>query len=100
MQQIPLESIRRAVSSGEYDRAQLLWNQCAAGLAEELSGRCLSAARLAEVRELVDWSRTVVLCERAHLQNKLNRMQSELRVTGEYGMPAFPRSPRILAANF
>ena len=100
MQQLPLESVRHAVNSGEYDRAQLLWNQCAARLAEELSNRCLSAARLAEVRELVEWSRTVVLCERAHLRNRLNRMQSELHVAGEYGMPASPRTPRIVAASF
>ena len=100
MQPPSLESIRHAVNSGEFDRAQLLWNECAAGLAEELSNRCLSAARLAEVRELVEWSRTVVLCERAHLRNKLNRLQSELRVTGEYGMPASPRTPRIVAATF
>jgi hypothetical protein len=100
MQQLPLESVRHAINSGEFDRAQLLWNQCAAELAEELSNRCLSAARLAEVREFVEWSRTVVLCERAHLQNKLNRMKSELRVAGEYGMPASPRTPRIVAASF
>jgi hypothetical protein len=100
MQPPPLESVRHAVNSGEYGRAQLLWNQCAAGLAEELSSRRLSAARLAKVRELVEWSRTAVLCERAHLQNKLNRMQSELRVAGEYGLPPSPRTPRIVAASF
>jgi hypothetical protein len=100
MQHFPLESVRHAVNSGEFDRAQLLWNQCAAALSEELSNRSLSAARLAEVRELVEWSRTVVLCERAHLQNELNRMQSELRVTGKYGLPPSPRTPRIVAASF
>ena len=100
MQQPSLESIRQAVSSGEYGRAQLLWNQCAAGLAEELSARHLSAGRLAEVRELVEWSRTVVMCERAHLQNQLNRMRSELHVAGEYGLPATPHTPRIVAASF
>jgi hypothetical protein len=100
MQQIPLESIRHAVNSGEFDRAQLLWNQYAAGLADELSNRCLSVARLAEVHELVEWSRTVVLCERAHLRSKLNRTQSELRVTGEYGIPASPRTPRLVTASF
>jgi hypothetical protein len=99
MQQLSLESIRHAVNSGEFERAQLLWNQCVAGLAEELSNRRLSAERLAEVRELVEWSRTVVLCERAQLQSKLNRMQSELRVAGEYGLPASPRTHRIVAAR-
>jgi hypothetical protein len=100
MQPLPLESVRHAINSGEFDRALLLWSQCAAGLDAELSTRRLSVARLAEVRELVEWSRTVVLCERAHLQNKLNRMQSELRIAEEYGLPAAPRTPRIVAASF
>ncbi len=100
MRQLPLESIRHAVNSGEFERARFLWNQCAAGLAEELSNRCLSPARLEELRELVEWSRTVVMCERAHLQNKLNRMQSELRVAGEYGQPASPQAHRIVTASF
>ena len=100
MQQIPLESIRHAVSSGEYDRAQLIWNQCAATLAEELSRRGLSSATLAEVRDLVEWVRNVVICDRAHLQHRLNRMQSELRVAGEYALPATPETPRIVTASF
>jgi hypothetical protein len=100
MRQISLGSIRQAVTSGEFERAQLLWNQCAAEMAEELASRRLTVARLVEVRELVEWSRVVILCERAHLQTQINRMQSEMRVTGEYGLPPSPRTPRIVAASF
>ena len=96
MPQLPLEPIRQAVNSGEFDRAQLLWNQCAAGLAEELRTGCLSAARLSEVRELVEWSRIVVLCARAHLLDQLN----SLHVAGEYELPV-PQPPHcIVEASF
>ena len=33
MQQLPLEAIRLAVSSGEFELALRLWNDCAEGLA-------------------------------------------------------------------
>jgi hypothetical protein len=96
MKQLPLETIRQAVNSGEFGRAQILWKECAAGLAEELSKGCLSEGRLSEVRELVEWSRTVVLCERARLLNKLNH----LHVAGEYEVPTATRGPRFVSATF
>jgi hypothetical protein len=100
MPQPSLEAIRQAVNSGEFARAQLLWNEYASGLAGEFNGGRLSEAGLAEVREFVEWSRTVVLCERAHLQDQLNRLQRELYRAGEYGMPAPPDGPCIVAARF
>jgi hypothetical protein len=100
MQPPSLESIRQAVNSGEFERAQLLWNQCAASMAEELSGGRLTAARLAEVRELVEWSRVVVLCDRAHIQNQLNNLQGGLHVAEEYELSAAASAPRIVAASF
>ncbi|MCX6627570.1 MAG: hypothetical protein NTW28_08075 [Candidatus Solibacter sp.] len=96
MPQLPLEPIRQAVNSGEFDRAQFLWNQCAAGLAEELRTGSLSAARLSEVRELVEWSRLVVLCERAHMQDQLN----SLHVAGEYELDVPPSAHCLVEASF
>lgn len=96
MPPLPLEPIRQAVISGEFDRAQLLWNQCAAGMAEDLRTGSLSAARLAEVRELVEWSRVVVLCARAHLLDQLN----SLHVTSEYELPVPPPAHCLVEASF
>jgi hypothetical protein len=92
----PLEPIRQAVNSGEFGRAQFLWQECAAGLAEELSRGSLSEARLKEVGELVEWSRIVALCERAHLQDQLN----SLHVALEYESPVPPPAQRIVEASF
>jgi hypothetical protein len=103
MQPLPLESIRQAVNSGEFGRAQLLWRECSAALAEELTNGHLTKARLAEVRELLaevrelmEWSRMVVLCARAHLQGRLN----SLHVAREYEIPVPPRTHRIVEARF
>ena len=100
MTESSLEPIRQAVNSGEFARAQLLWEQCASGLADEWSKGSLSGARLAEVRELVEWSRTAVLCERAHIEDQLNRLQRELYLAGEYGMPVAAEVPCLVAARF
>jgi predicted protein tyrosine phosphatase len=96
MQPLPLESIRQAVNSGEFGRAQLLWAECSAALAVDLSAGCLTAARLSEVRELVEWSRMVALCERAHLQRRLNT----LHAAREYEMPVPARPHRLVSATF
>ena len=96
MQQFPLEPIRQAVSSGEYERAQFLWSECAAALAGELSRGRLTEARLSEVRELMEWSRTVVLCARAHMQDQLN----SLHVAGEYELGAPLPARCMVEASF
>ena len=103
MQPLPLESIRQAVNSGEFGRAQLLWRECSAALAEELTSAHLTKARLeevrellAEVRELMEWSRMVVLCVRAHLQDRLN----SLHVAREYEIPVPARTHRLVEATF
>ena len=96
MRPLPLEPIRQAVSCGEFGRAQLLWMECVAGLAEDRKNGSLGAARLNEVRELVEWSRTVVLCARAHLQGQLNC----LHIAGEYDLVVPPPARRLVEASF
>ncbi|MGA2269373.1 MAG: hypothetical protein ABSH44_12960 [Bryobacteraceae bacterium] len=69
------EPIRQAVASGEFQKALLLWNGYAALLREELLKGSFTAARLAETRDLVEWSRRVVLCARAHAQGRISSMR-------------------------
>jgi hypothetical protein len=103
MSLLPLESIRQAVNSGEFGRAQLLWRECSGALAEELTNGPLTKARLSEVRELLsevrelmEWSQMVVLCARAHMQHRLN----SLHVAREYEIPIPRRANRIVEASF
>ncbi len=79
------EPIRQAVASGEFQKAQFLWNGYAALLREELPKGYVTEARLAEVRDLVEWSRRVVVCARAHAQSRLDSMRDSVCVAQAYG---------------
>ncbi|MBZ5727988.1 MAG: hypothetical protein LAP87_23720 [Acidobacteriia bacterium] len=96
MDSLPIQPVRQAVASGEFARAQRLWNEYAARFEAELARGAIGEARLAEMRELVEWSRTVVLCARAHLGDQLD----SAHVAEEYGMPRVPAGPRIVQARF
>ena len=95
-----LEAFRGAVGSGEYERAHRLWNECAAVLDEEVGIRGLSEGDVAGVGELLEWSRTVVMCERAHLQEQLNRLQAELHVEAGYECQDSAAPPHMVATSF
>ncbi len=92
------EPIRQAVGSGEYQKAQLLWNGYAALLREEMPKGSVTAARLAEMRDLVEWSRRSVLCFRAHTQSRLDSMRDSVHVAQTYGSPG-SRQAAIIQAS-
>ncbi len=100
MKPTSLQPIREAISSGEFERARLLWESSARGLTEDFETGGSLETRLAEIRELVAWSRTVFLCERAHLQDQIRRLQAELRVESSYLFPDPESAPTIVAARF
>ena len=81
------EPIRQAIACREFQKAQLLWDGYAALLRQEMPKGSITEARLAEVRELVEWSRRVVLCARAHAQSRLDSMRDSMRVAQTYGRP-------------
>ena len=88
--------IREAVASGEFDRAEQLWTDYMARCHEDLRRGSFSATKLAEAGELLEWSRRVVLCARAHAQDNL----SGLRVAGQYGDPVSPQVPQLIQTRF
>ena len=100
MQRLSLEPIREAIGCGELERARRLWDASAAGLTAEFESGVFTQARLAEIGELAEWSRTVFLCERAHLQDQIRRLQAELRVASGYQCPAREFGPSVVAARF
>jgi hypothetical protein len=89
-------AIRAAVASGDYERASILWNDYAACLREELGRGAFSAARLAEVRGLVEWTRSVVLCAHSHSRARLNQLQA----AAKYDQPAPSQASRLLQRTF
>ena len=72
----PTLPIREAVASGEFERALVLWGDCAARLQEELRDGSFNEARLMEARDLVESTRLETLCARAHAQDQLNLIHS------------------------
>jgi len=60
--------ISEAVASGEFGRARALWIELGSSLQRELVAGGLTAARLHQTRELLDWCRTqaIVECAERH----------------------------------
>jgi hypothetical protein len=84
--------ICQALVSGEFPLVERLWNAYMARLKEDLRRGSLTAATLAEAGELVEWSRTTVLCMRAHAQQRLG----SLHIAGAYRTaPQTPAPPLI-----
>ncbi len=96
MQNPSNDRIRQAVASGQFELAERLWSSYMAGFEEELRCGSLTEACLQEARELTEWSRLVVLCMRAHIQERLG----SLHIAGEYtNAPPATQSPRIVQTS-
>lgn len=67
------ESIRQAIASEEFATAQRLWNAYADGLRAAILDGSANERMMAEMGELVGWSRLVVQSFRAHAGDQVNR---------------------------
>jgi hypothetical protein len=84
------EAFRAAVSAGEFRRAEALWSDYTAEcLAQGPAGRRES---LLEMRELMEWTRIVVLCSRAQALRKLTTKATEAHAAGAYARAARVKS--------
>jgi hypothetical protein len=87
------QRIRKAVESGEFSKARLLWEQYGASFRTDRLLGPLPASRLTEARELATWTRITVLSARAHAQARLN----QIAVAQKYGWPERRPQSRISA---
>ncbi len=81
-----VEQFRGAVSSGEFQRASQLWNDYTAERLVEARRGC--GDKLPEMRELMEWTRTVVVCARAHALRNLRTRLTEVHAACAYGRAA------------
>jgi hypothetical protein len=79
--------IRRAVSAGDFGIASGLWETYAAQVAGEIRGGICSASQLAQMRDLIDWTRGVAICARAHAQRRIDTQLTKLHAVSVYGRP-------------
>jgi hypothetical protein len=78
------ESVREAINRGDLVRALDLWTEYAAAL----SGGGLTEASLAEAAGLVEWSRPLLLCARAHAGERLRVLHVAAAYGGRDARPA------------
>ena len=81
-----VDQFREAVSSGEFQRASQIWNAYAAERLME--ARCGCGDRLPEMRELLEWTRTVIICARAQALRSLRTRLTEVHAASAYGRSA------------
>ena len=79
--------IRSAVSAGEFGKASALWETYAQQVADATRGGTCSASELAQMREIIEWTRSVTTCAHAHAQVHLNIRRMKLHAASIYGRP-------------
>ncbi len=77
-----IERFRKAVSAGEFQRASELWTVYAADRLTEVRRGC--GDKLPEMRELIEWTRTVAACARAQNLRTLRTRLMEVHAAGAY----------------
>jgi hypothetical protein len=79
-------AIRSAVSAGQLAHASALWETYASQMVEEIRRGVCSQERLAQMRELIEWTRGVTASERAQARRRL-----DVRLTGLHVAAAYSR---------
>ncbi len=82
MPELLAAQIREAVAGARYSRAAGLWKDYAAEVSAEVSAG--SAARLPEMRELIEWTRVTVTCARAQALRNHSARLMEIHAAGAY----------------
>lgn len=93
-------AVRRAVASGEFTRAQHLWEQYAFQCREEMRQGPDPKAILEEARNLMEWCRQMTLAARAQAQAQLDRLAHRTRVSAAYAGAEAPPPGSIRTARY
>jgi hypothetical protein len=78
------DAIRQAIACREYDKARRLWAEYIGALRGQCERGSLTRAEMEDARKLLEWARVTMLCQRAHIQQRLRG----LRVARVYCQPA------------
>jgi len=80
----PAVELRYSIERGAFVRAGEIWAEWTKELARQIDAGTLDEAEWQSATELYQWSRNVLLAERAHLLHRLNK----IHVAGAYGKAA------------
>jgi hypothetical protein len=89
------EAFRQAIVCREHEKARRLWAQYIGCLRAECGRGALTQSKMDEARELFEWARVTLLCQRAHLQQRLRGLQ----VAGLYRQSAPAENRRRLQTS-
>jgi hypothetical protein len=68
-------AIRQAIVCREYEKARRLWAEYMGALRGEFERGALTRAEMEEARKLLEWARVTMLCQRAHIQQRLRGLR-------------------------
>jgi hypothetical protein len=74
-----LLDFRKAVASGEYERAATVWKRYAGAVQPLLKDRRAGASQLAGARQAIDWARSVVMVANSVAADRLNALEVQRR---------------------
>jgi len=83
--------VREAIERGDFASARELWGE----YCSRLVAGGLTAEAMAEAAELVEWSRPILICARAHAAGRL----PVLRAAGAYGASP-PTTRGLVSASY
>lgn len=72
--------MRQAIVCREYEKARRLWAEYMGALRGQFERGALTPAEMEDARKFLEWARVTMLCQRAHIQQRLRG----LRVAGIY----------------
>jgi hypothetical protein len=70
------DRIRHAIARGEFAGAEVLWEDLSRQMRERIASGAAGEAEREALVELYDWSRNVLLCERARILDRLNTLHA------------------------
>ena len=78
------DRIRQAVSSGEFETANRLWEEFGQSYRERAAQGQATAEELASALELCRWSEVTVKCLRAHVERRFSESCAAASAAGAY----------------
>ena len=91
----PASELRYSIERGAFVLAGEIWTQWTQKLESAISSGTLDPAEWQKAIDLYRWSRSVLLAERAHLLDRLNKLQ----IAGAYRQASISRGGILLCSR-
>ena len=93
-------AVRRAVASGEFNRARRLWEEYVAQCRDRIRQGADPKGTLEEARQLMVWCRQMTLAVRAQIQARLDHLARRTLIAAAYERSATPPVGSLRTARY